>query len=37
MDCAASEFYNNKTGNYELKGEGKPSLHKSSLITKNPS
>ncbi|CRL65570.1 phosphopyruvate hydratase [Proteus sp. GOKU] len=23
MDCAASEFYNNETGNYELKGEGK--------------
>ncbi|HGJ5875221.1 MAG TPA: phosphopyruvate hydratase [Arsenophonus sp.] len=23
MDCAASEFYNPKTGNYELKGEGK--------------
>lgn len=23
MDCAASEFYNQKTGNYELKGEGK--------------
>lgn len=23
MDCAASEFYNKKTGNYELKGEGK--------------
>ncbi|WP_032116636.1 phosphopyruvate hydratase [Candidatus Arsenophonus nilaparvatae] len=23
MDCAASEFYNQETGNYELKGEGK--------------
>ncbi|MEC5344480.1 phosphopyruvate hydratase [Brenneria populi] len=23
MDCAASEFYNKETGNYELKGEGK--------------
>ncbi|MBD1226615.1 phosphopyruvate hydratase [Xenorhabdus griffiniae] len=23
MDCAASEFYNEETGNYELKGEGK--------------
>ncbi|MEA9391859.1 phosphopyruvate hydratase [Acerihabitans sp. TG2] len=23
MDCAASEFYNKDTGNYELKGEGK--------------
>lgn len=23
MDCAASEFYNQATGNYELKGEGK--------------
>lgn len=23
MDCAASEFYNSETGNYELKGEGK--------------
>ncbi|MDX7986646.1 phosphopyruvate hydratase [Xenorhabdus sp. 12] len=23
MDCAASEFYNEATGNYELKGEGK--------------
>ncbi|MBS9442950.1 phosphopyruvate hydratase [Photorhabdus heterorhabditis] len=23
MDCAASEFYNSATGNYELKGEGK--------------
>ncbi|MGP1930509.1 MAG: phosphopyruvate hydratase [Arsenophonus sp. ET-YP4-MAG3] len=23
IDCAASEFYNKKTGNYELKGEGK--------------
>ncbi|MGP1923473.1 MAG: phosphopyruvate hydratase [Arsenophonus sp. NEOnobi-MAG3] len=23
MDCAASEFYNLETGNYELKGEGK--------------
>ncbi|MFV9997327.1 MAG: phosphopyruvate hydratase [Arsenophonus endosymbiont of Dermacentor nuttalli] len=23
MDCAASEFYNPETGNYELKGEGK--------------
>ncbi|MGX8826294.1 phosphopyruvate hydratase, partial [Proteus mirabilis] len=23
MDCAASEFYNNETGNYDLKGEGK--------------
>lgn len=22
MDCAASEFYNKETGNYELKGEG---------------
>ncbi|CDH19708.1 phosphopyruvate hydratase [Xenorhabdus bovienii] len=23
MDCAASEFYNKETGNYELKGEGR--------------
>src|SRR5574344_1433251 len=23
MDCASSEFFNDKTGNYELKGEGK--------------
>ncbi|QDX29100.1 phosphopyruvate hydratase [Dickeya poaceiphila] len=23
MDCAASEFFNKETGNYELKGEGK--------------
>ncbi|MGL9760152.1 MAG: phosphopyruvate hydratase [Symbiopectobacterium sp.] len=23
IDCAASEFYNKETGNYELKGEGK--------------
>ncbi|MFP3013839.1 MAG: phosphopyruvate hydratase [Arsenophonus sp. NC-QC1-MAG3] len=23
IDCAASEFYNRKTGNYDLKGEGK--------------
>ncbi|VAY02227.1 Enolase [Arsenophonus endosymbiont of Aleurodicus dispersus] len=23
IDCAASEFYNQETGNYELKGEGK--------------
>ncbi|MDR5618154.1 phosphopyruvate hydratase [Arsenophonus sp.] len=23
MDCAATEFYNQETGNYELKGEGK--------------
>lgn len=23
MDCAASEFYNKESGNYELKGEGK--------------